>query len=644
MKDAAGTSHVFKTRPARVVCLASYITQMLAAFGQADHLAGLTRQDLVLHPDLKAAGVGSAFDPDVPAVAALNPDLVIASVGQAPKITASGGVPCPVMVMAADSLGQAFDQMQDMGRLFDCETVARQTVLKIKEQLILVGRRLDREKNLERKRVVRVMASDTTLFCPGDDSFQNEMIDAAGGVVLRWEKNGFAVPVTPAQWQKFNPQVVFGCDDNAGKVRTWLNKPGYAGVDAVKNGMLPMFPCTLTCRASTGIGDFVQWLSAVLYPEVFADPGKAVTSDQQVSQTSVPVHLPYVKKAAVIGHRLADADYKSLVLTFHSPLNVLSTLEGMRRNLDGCGNTHVPMAASFGHMRKGVQQVMDTLEKNLGFARGRFATLMTGADMDHLSVVEKTYEDLTVTVLATAGVRGNAMRMSKDAGYYFSHGTINIIAGANRQLSEGAMTRALITITEAKTAALSDLDIRSSYTPWPHGATGTGTDNVLVIQGTGPYVIFTGGHGKLAELMGKAVHEAVTKAIAGQNGIRQDRDIFQRLAERGVSLEALADKFSYDMDRSALIRALETHFRDPLYGDLIKAALTLSDARRYGLGHGAAFWNETCLKAGQRLCEYFKAPAPCHDNTIPEPLARVIGTLIKGIETCEHQTCGYKKQ
>ncbi|MBR9986561.1 MAG: adenosylcobinamide amidohydrolase, partial [Desulfosarcina sp.] len=72
--------------------------------------------------------------------------------------------------------------------------------------------------------------------------------------------------------------------------------------------------------------------------------------------------------------------------------------------------------------------------------------------------------------------------------------TINIIVLANMRLTPRAMNRAIISATEAKTAALQDLDIRSSYTPMTNPATGTGTDNIIVVQGDGTRIDNAGGH------------------------------------------------------------------------------------------------------------------------------------------------------
>jgi adenosylcobinamide amidohydrolase len=130
-----------------------------------------------------------------------------------------------------------------------------------------------------------------------------------------------------------------------------------------------------------------------------------------------------------------------------------------------------------------------------------------------------------VVALVTAGAKTNALRTGVDEGKYIEgeepKGTVNIIILTNARLTDGAMARAIITATEAKTAAFQDLNVPSSYTKGVQ-ATGTGTDNIIVVSGTtGPKVNYTGGHSKIGELIGKAVYEAVVYALEKQNGFKK---------------------------------------------------------------------------------------------------------------------------
>jgi len=163
--------------------------------------------------------------------------------------------------------------------------------------------------------------------------------------------------------------------------------------------------------------------------------------------------------------------------------------------------------------------------ERLGIRSEDIAQMATAADMDNLAVGTKTYKPFTVTALVTAGAKTNALRTGLDEGTHIegeaSNGTVNILILINARLTDGAMARAIVTATEAKTAAFEDLKVPSSYTKNVQ-ASGTGTDSVIVVSGTtGPRVTYTGGHSRIGELIGKAVYEAVVEALGKQNGFKK---------------------------------------------------------------------------------------------------------------------------
>ena len=123
--------------------------------------------------------------------------------------------------------------------------------------------------------------------------------------------------------------------------------------------------------------------------------------------------------------------------------------------------------------------------------------------------------------LATAGAKDNAMRTGVDVTRYVERngkcveaiGTVNLILLTNAALSEAAMARAIITATEAKTAAFQDLNVKSTFSPQLQ-ATGTGTDNMIVVSGKmGKPLRMTTAHAKMSELIGFAVKAAVEQAL-----------------------------------------------------------------------------------------------------------------------------------
>jgi adenosylcobinamide amidohydrolase len=206
------------------------------------------------------------------------------------------------------------------------------------------------------------------------------------------------------------------------------------------------------------------------------------------------------------------------------------------------------------------------------------AEMSTAADMDNLAVVTRRHGPLTVTVLATAGAKSNAIRTGVDAGAYIEGeepaGTINIMVLANIELSDAALARALITITEGKTAALEDLKVPSSYTRDVQ-ATGTGTDSIIVVSGTAaPRATYTGGHSRIGELIGKATYAAVVEALGKQNGY------FLPGSKRYGDAAAGPAKAAGDL-RLALLHL------DPVPGDIVGNRARIEDGIRAAVRHSA---------------------------------------------------------
>ncbi|MCE1239702.1 MAG: adenosylcobinamide amidohydrolase [Azonexaceae bacterium] len=219
---------------------------------------------------------------------------------------------------------------------------------------------------------------------------------------------------------------------------------------------------------------------------------------------------------------------KTLLVRFPTVRRALSTSDGLVDARAALNHAAHPLLwGKLGAAGKAYSEGMrDALADRLGVDRAAVAQMATAADMDNLAIVTRSHGPLTVTVLATAGARSNAIRTGVDSGSHIEGldeddkpaGTINILVLSNIELSDAALARALITVTEGKTAALEDLKVASTYTPGVQ-ATGTGTDSIIVVSGTAaPRATYTGGHSRIGELIGKATHAAVIEALGKQNG------------------------------------------------------------------------------------------------------------------------------
>jgi len=224
-------------------------------------------------------------------------------------------------------------------------------------------------------------------------------------------------------------------------------------------------------------------------------------------------------KAEVLYHKYRNVDVNTLLVSFKEKRRVISTLSGYNE-VRFVANSYQPFELSQIIM-KNYAAFEEEFPRVLGIPRSDISFLSTSANMNNLAVCEKSYQNRTVCCLATGGI-GNAIRsgvdeadwIEQDGTYAKILGTINIIILTNVTLTDGALARTIITGTEAKTAALQDMDARSSVSPEKQ-ATGTGTDNMIVVSGTDSdkKVRCTGGHTKLGELIGATTKIAVAETI-----------------------------------------------------------------------------------------------------------------------------------
>jgi len=223
-------------------------------------------------------------------------------------------------------------------------------------------------------------------------------------------------------------------------------------------------------------------------------------------------------EAEIIEHDVWDVPANALVLHLPQSRKILSGMSGYRP-VDTVCNFHIPKPFWMKlhdwncDWNSYYQEVLNITPTGKEISLKRLAMMSTGVNMHQLAWAEESFKNAWVLAFVTAGVRGNALRIGVDSGSHGPIGTINTIVLTSAALTQAAMAASFITITEAKVIALEDLQIKSCYNPELQ-ASGTGTDQIIVVSGKGPECQYVGGHTKIGELMARAVTRATKEAIA----------------------------------------------------------------------------------------------------------------------------------
>jgi adenosylcobinamide amidohydrolase len=284
----------------------------------------------------------------------------------------------------------------------------------------------------------------------------------------------------------------------------------------------------------------------------------------------------------------------------------------------------------------GLDGYHDSVCLEIGIDPARTAVMGTAANMNYAGVVTCEDAGMSVTAAVTAGVHTNAACAGDPAAWRESGGkwervnplagTINTMLLISRPLTEGALARAAVTMTEAKSAALTRLAIGSRYSRDP--ATGTGTDQFAIAcpRDGSPPMTSPSPHTKLGELIGVAVRDATLEALRWQNGLESSltRSVFHALGRYGLAeasfLQDIAPLLS---ERSLqLLRSnVKAPVHEPLVGAAAYAIAAVLDRVRYGtLPAGLA--REALRQQGASLAASVAAKPECWSEfyrALPEP-------------------------
>jgi adenosylcobinamide hydrolase len=162
---------------------------------------------------------------------------------------------------------------------------------------------------------------------------------------------------------------------------------------------------------------------------------------------------------------------------------------------------------------------MNVFLRKEGLQPDQTASMLTAASLKDVGSYQLAWgeqgaaEGLEVQAWVTVGLSNKARSGHELPITSIYPGTINSIILINGALTDAAMVNAVITATEAKTAALQDLGVRIHGHEDGKLATGTTTDAVLIaVTQQGRLHQYAGTATQLGYLIGRTVYESVMKS------------------------------------------------------------------------------------------------------------------------------------
>jgi len=225
--DDLGRSITLKAEPKRIIAMLPSHTETLFALGAGDKLIGI--DEYSNYPKAatdKIQKVGNGFQPNLEAIIALRPDLVLADESTSSKLVEKlEGAGLTVYGGTAQTYNQVFQKISTLGKMVNRENQAIALITQMRGRLSALEKSV-----VGLPKVSTYFELDPTPYTVGPNSFIGALITKAGGKNIIPSGIGDFPQISPELVVSKNPVVIFGV-----ALADLQKRPNWAGIAAVKS-------------------------------------------------------------------------------------------------------------------------------------------------------------------------------------------------------------------------------------------------------------------------------------------------------------------------------------------------------------------------------------------------------------------------
>jgi len=248
-------------RPARIVSLNPTTTELLFALGAGPRVVGRTRWDVWPDSARAVADLGPGLRPNVEAVLARHPDLVVLYASEDNRAAAEQlrAASVPVVALRTDRIAD-FRRSTDLLGLATGETERARLVVDT------VATSLDRVRHATAPLphpTIFWHVWDAPIFTIGRGSYLNELVEIAGARNVYGDLDAPSPQVALEDVVRRDPEYVIAGPEGAALLRA---SASWRGVRAVREGRVIVVDTNLVGRPSVRMGEAAASLARLLHP------------------------------------------------------------------------------------------------------------------------------------------------------------------------------------------------------------------------------------------------------------------------------------------------------------------------------------------------------------------------------------------
>ncbi|MDB4875960.1 MAG: ABC-type transporter, periplasmic subunit [Gemmatimonadetes bacterium] len=263
LRDDFGTAIDLQHAPRRIVSLNPTTTEILFAIGASNRLVGRSQWDVFPDSALTVPSLGQALRPNVEALIAAKPDLVVlyASNDNRPAFDRLKQAGIATVAFKIDSIEQFARDARIIGRITGDSARAGTLVDSIEATLARVRAATA---SLPHPTVF-IHAWDKPIIAIGGGSFMSQLLEIAGARNSYADIVAASAPVTLEDIVQRNPDYVMASPVAAPKIRM---SASWRSIPAVRSGHLLVYDTVLVGRPSVMLGMAAVSLAKLLHPGV----------------------------------------------------------------------------------------------------------------------------------------------------------------------------------------------------------------------------------------------------------------------------------------------------------------------------------------------------------------------------------------
>jgi len=261
--DDAGRQVAIDSKPERIVSLAPANTEIVAALGAIDRLVGVTTYCDYPEAVTEIEEVGDFVAPNLEAIAALDPDVVLVTTGvQAEVITQLEALGAAVVAIDPQSLDALYRSIAIVGASIGETPAADELVASMQIQVEQIAEQVE-----SAPVPCFLEIAQDPLFTVGAGTLLNDLIEHAGGENVVTEEGYVAYSVE--QLVAADPEVYLATKGSMSAPADITGRPGYENLRAVTAGRVYLLDDNLVSRPGPRVVDGIRQIAEALHPDAF---------------------------------------------------------------------------------------------------------------------------------------------------------------------------------------------------------------------------------------------------------------------------------------------------------------------------------------------------------------------------------------